>query len=163
MRTRTRPGSPPFPGPATIDGPVLVAGEGVVPDQFLGLPVKDLEVELAVVQGRRPVRAEGDFDLAELATSTAATRLPSIVKQASAPLPAKAQTCLPSVEQEAEASDTSAPPGFGYRFAPVPDSFSFHFSWPSVPTQRTHVRAVHRGRKIRSPHTTGVRPRSPAS
>ena len=64
------------------------------------------------------------------------TGLPSTVKQARLPLPAKAQTCLPSVEHDAEASDTSAPDGLRYRFAPCSESFCFHFSLPSVPTHR---------------------------
>ncbi len=39
--------------------------------------------------------------------SAAHTSLPSTVKHASAPLPANAQTCLPSVVHDADASDTS--------------------------------------------------------
>src|SRR4029077_19643659 len=49
------------------------------------------------------------------------------------------------------------PAGFVYRFAPVPESFAFHFPWPSVPTHRiTTSLPSTEVTKILSPHTTGV-------
>src|SRR3954462_1398259 len=95
--------------------------------------------------------------LPNLLTSFSHTCLPSTVKQASVPVLQNVHTCLPSVQHDAEASVTSAPPGFGYRFAPVPESFAFHCSLPSVPTHRaTTSLPSTEVTKILLPHTTGV-------
>src|SRR4051812_46462459 len=92
-----------------------------------------------------------------LLRSTSQTFLPSTVKHARAPLLALAHTCLPSVIHDGDASDTSAPEGFLYRLAPVFETFSFHFSLPSVPMHITTMSSPSTEvTKILSPHTTGV-------
>src|SRR5438045_587986 len=82
---------------------------------------------------------------------------PSTPKHARVPLLAPAQTCLPSVMHDGDASDTSAPDGLPYRFLPVPESFSFHFSLPSVPMHMSTMSSPSTEvTKIFSPHTIGV-------
>src|SRR5262249_126833 len=88
------------------------------------------------------------------------TSLPSRSKQASSPLPTKAQTCLPSVLGEADAPLPSSE----RTLAVAVPSFLFQRCLPSVPTHiNTRASPSCEVRKIRSPQTTGVEPPMPGS
>src|SRR5688500_2976798 len=87
------------------------------------------------------------------------TSLPLKSRHASSPVPTKNQTCLPSVDGDADDPFPSSPRAFA---RPLPTTFR-QISLPSVPTHRatSWSRSSPLVRKMWSPQTHGVAPLIP--